>query len=87
MSNEKIKALLTSLHGEMLSIDLDAEIRVLMEDLDTDIHDLLNPDSEQSDSDTVIENAKFLETKFATEHPVAERFIRELVDTLARIGV
>jgi len=87
MSNDRIKSLLESLQREMQSTDLDAETRSMIEALDADIDDLLNPDTESSDNESVIEDAKLLEARFAAEHPVAERFIREIVETLGRIGV
>jgi hypothetical protein len=87
MSNDKIKTLLQSLQQEIRSTDVDAETLSLMQALDSDIHDLLDENNEKSDAGSVIENAKYLETRFAAEHPVAERFLRELVETLGRIGV
>ena len=34
----------------------------------------------------VLEQAKMLEARFATDHPVAERFMREVIDTLVKLG-
>ena len=34
-----------------------------------------------------VERAKLLEAKFAINHPTVERFMREVIDTLAKIGV
>ncbi len=35
----------------------------------------------------VLEDAIALEARFAANHPVAERVIRELIDSLGRIGI
>jgi len=87
MSNEKIKDLLTKLHAEIQTTDVDAEMRSLIEELDTDIHSLLDSKTQQDEASSVLERAQLLETNFANKHPVAERFIREIVETLARMGV
>jgi hypothetical protein len=87
MSNDKIKTLLESLQQEIANTDINEDTRSLMQALESDIQDLLDVDNEKSDTGSVIENAKYLETQFAAEHPVAERFLREIVETLGRIGV
>lgn len=87
MSNEKIKDLLSKLHSEIQSTDVDAETRSLIEELDTDIHSLLDSSNHEKDTSSILERAQLLETDFANNHPVAERFIREIVETLARMGV
>ena len=87
MSNEKIKDLLSKLHSEIQSTDVDAETRSLIEELDTDIHSLLDSSTQEKDASSILERAQLLETDFANNHPVAERFIREIVETLARMGV
>jgi len=35
----------------------------------------------------VDDHSRSVETRFAVEHPVAERFLREIIDTLSRIGI
>jgi hypothetical protein len=85
MSNEKLKSLLASIHDELESTDLDAETRSMLKSLDSDIHELL--DSDDASDRPVIEQAGQLEARFASEHPVAERFMREIIDTLVKLGV
>jgi len=87
MSNDKIKDLLTRLHAEIQTTEVDAETRSLIKDLDTDIHSLLDSSTDRGDAGSILERAQLLETNFANNHPVAERFIREIVETLARMGV
>lgn len=87
MSNEKIKDLLAKLHDEIQKTDVDAGTRSLIKDLDSDIHELLDAGTAETDAKSVLDRAQMLETGFASKHPVAERFIREIVETLARMGV
>jgi len=61
MSNEQIKELLGKLQAEIRNTGLDEETREMVRALDADIHDLIDPDSEQSDSNLVVERAKELE--------------------------
>ena len=87
MSNEKIQELLVKLHEEIEATTIDADTRFLMQELDSDILDLLDSTSGTDDTKSVLESAKRLETRFSTSHPAAEHFIREIIDTLARMGV
>jgi hypothetical protein len=34
-----------------------------------------------------VDRAKELEAEFATKHPAAERFMREVIDALVRMGI
>lgn len=87
MSNEQIKELLGKLQAEIRNTGLDEETREMVRALDADIHDLIDPDSEQSDANLVVERAKELEANFASEYPAAERFLREVIDALVRMGI
>jgi hypothetical protein len=87
MSTEQIKDLLAELQGEIHKTGLDDETRSLVRQLDTDIQGLLATDAEQAESDSVLMRAKALEASFATEHPAAERFMREVIDVLVRMGI
>jgi len=87
MSNRDIRQLLTELQEEIQKTELDAETRSAVHKLDADIHDLLDPDKDQADTDSVLKRARLLETNFATEHPTVERFMREVIDLLVRMGI
>lgn len=87
MSNEHIRRLLAELHDEIQKTKLDADTRDLVKELDADIHDLLDPDSATAETGSVLKRAKQLEANFATEHPTAERFMREVIEALARMGI
>ncbi len=87
MSNNEIRQLLAKLHDEIQKTEVDADTRSLMRELDSDIHDLLNSETVAADTDILLERAKLLEADFATSHPTAERFMREVIDTLVRMGI
>jgi hypothetical protein len=87
MSTEQIKGLLAELQKEIHDTELDDETRSLVRQLDTDIHSLLSAEADQEDAGSVLTRAKALEANFATEHPTAERFMREVIDVLVRMGV
>jgi len=87
MSNEQIKDLLARLQDEIKKTGLDDETREMVRALDADIHDLIDPSSEQSDPGSIVERAKELEANFASEYPAAERFVREVIDALVRMGI
>ena len=56
-----------------------------MRELDSGIQSVL--DSSGNPVDALVNRAKALEVKFSVNHRVAERILREIVDTLAKIGV
>jgi hypothetical protein len=87
MSNEEIRQLLAKLHEELQKTELDGETQSLMRELDEDIHDLVNPDTPTEDANPVLERARLLEAKFATNHPMAERLTTEVINILARMGI
>jgi hypothetical protein len=86
LSNQQVKDLLVQLQTELESTELDSATRDLLEELDKDIHDALaEPDKPLAAG--ILSKTAELETKFATHHPLAERFLRELIDALARMGI
>jgi hypothetical protein len=87
MSNEKIRELLAKLHDEVQKTEVDADTRSSLQELDSDIHDLLDSATPTQKLSSVTERAKLLEAEFAISHPAVERFMREVIDTLAKIGV
>ena len=87
MSNDKIQELLAKLHEEIQATEIDAETRSLMQELDSDVVDLLDATSATDDAKSVLQSAKRLEPRFSTSYPAAERFVREIIDILGRMGV
>ena len=86
MEEKKLHELLTELNDELEQIDqVDAETRKLVKDLDEDINRLLA--GNETDVEGVVDRAQSIQTRFALDHPVAERFLREIIDALSRVGI
>ena len=88
MNDKSLKELLNSLHEALENTDkVDPETLELVRELDEDINRLVESGPADGEFDNVIDRAKSVETRFALDHPVAERFLREIVDALARVGI
>jgi hypothetical protein len=86
MKEGKIRTILARLREELQGAEgLDADSRRKMEELHGDLERL--NDTHDPDVDSLLDRARELETRFATDHPTLERIARELVDTLAKMGV
>lgn len=86
MTEKNLNELLSELNQALENIDeIDPETRALVKDLDEDINRLL--ESGDEDLDNVVDRARSIETRFALEYPVAERFLREIIDALSRVGI
>ena len=87
MNEEKVKQLLKELLEEIAqSENSDQELLGSAQRLQSDIDSLLNPDVDSADN-TVMDDMISLEAQFATNYPVAEKIVRELVNSLSRIGI
>lgn len=87
MNEEKVKQLLQELLEEIgQGENPDEELLGSAQRLQSDIDSLLNPDVDSSDN-TVMDDMIALEAQFATNYPVAEKIVRELVNSLSRIGI
>lgn len=87
MNEEKVKKLLNELLEEIgQGENPDEELLGSAQQLQSDIDSLLNPDIDSSEN-TVMDDMIALEAQFATNYPVAEKIVRELVNSLSRIGI
>ena len=87
MSEQRIKELINELIKELESTDGVAEEAVsVARQLEGKIDDLDNPEVDTSQN-TILDDAIALEASFAARHSVAEKLIRELINTLSRIGI
>ena len=87
MNEEKVKQLLKELLVEIKQDEThDEELLASAQQLELDIDALLNPEVDTSDN-TVMDDVVALEARFAANYPVAEKIVRELVDSLSRIGI
>lgn len=83
MSKERLSELLTELDAELNETgNVDDDTRELLERLHDDI-DRLTGETHP----TAVDRAKHLESRFAANHPVAERIAREFADLLAKMGI
>ena len=88
MPDHELEALLLKLHQELENTDkVEAETLALARQLDADIHKLVESSSTTETFELVLERARSLRNQFAVNHPVAERFMAEIMDTLVKIGI
>jgi hypothetical protein len=88
MDDQQLRDLLTRLHKELENTDeVDTKTLDLVRELDTEINRLVESGSGSDEFDNVVDQAKAVETRFAVNHPVAERFLREIIDTLSKVGI
>ena len=86
MSNPEIKRLLSDLHRALKNTELDDETRRGLAELDGDIHQLLDEAAEDPEEGYIAEQARSLDSRFSAEHPTASRVLREIIDTLGKMG-
>ena len=88
MNDQQLRDLLARLHQELENTDkVDTETLELVRELDTEINRLVESDPGSDEFDNVMDQARAVETRFAVDHPVAERFLREIIDALAKVGI
>ena len=87
MSEQRIKELVSQLITELENTeDVSADTVEVVKQLESNLDDLVNPEVDTSEN-TILDDAIALEASFAVSHPVAEKIIRELINTLSRIGI
>jgi len=88
MNEKSLQELLNSLHEALENTDkVDPETLKLVRELDDDINRLVESGTVDDEFDNVVDRAKSVETRFAVEHPVAERFLREIIEALSKVGI
>lgn len=88
MSNQKLKELLASLQDTLERTErVDADTLDLVRELDAEIHRLVETGAASGEYEGALDQAKSMEARFAVDHPVAERFLREIIDALAKVGI
>ncbi len=85
MSSERVRKLLMQLRQELETVDADPETLALMRALDSDIQKALGQSA--NPLGVLVRRAEAMEVKFAASHGVVEKVLREIIDTLAKIGV
>ena len=88
MEDKQLQDLLARLHEELENTDeVDPETLRLVRELDEEINRLVDPHTEDNDFDSVMDRAKAVQARFAAGHPVADRFLRAIIDALAKVGI
>jgi len=87
MQKEALKESLHRLHVELESADqLDAELAGLIQQLDADIHRLLQDKADEIPG-SFADRVDAMAADFAARHPRLESILREIGETLARMGI
>jgi phosphate uptake regulator len=88
MIENDLKQLLSRLNDTLENTDtVDEETLALVRELDEEIHRLTEAGAQAEEVEGVLDQAKSMETRFAVDYPVAERFLREIIDALSRVGI
>lgn len=88
MNETNLKELLQQLHRALEKTEsVDPETLKQVRELDEEVNRLLESGSQGAEFDNVVDQAKAVETRFAVDHPVAERFLREIIETLSKVGI
>lgn len=86
MGQETLKQQLSRLHDELASEeDLDPETRALLIRVSDDIERVLHED--EADGASIKARVESAALEFEASHPRLSRFMSEITDTLAKIGV
>ena len=90
MKANRIKETLRRLHEDLDARNVvDPELRALLLELDADIHALLGRrgSNDETEAANLVDRLEAFEADFASEHPTVERFVRELIDALGKMGI
>ena len=88
MKDKDLKTLLANLHDTLEKTEqVDAETLQLVQDLDEEIHRLSERGAGEDELEGVLDQARSIQSRFAVDHPVADRFLREIMDVLAKVGI
>lgn len=88
MSQSRVNSLLEQIGKELQSENVSSDTADLTVRLSQDIREhVANPDSPDAERQTLLEQVQSLEVEFAQNHPRIEGIIRELIDTLSKMGI
>lgn len=89
--DSNLKASLKTLHGKLANTGpIDEELQDLLRQLDGDIKQLLDRDTQDSGETTtygLAERTQEISARFAARHPQLEPALRELGNILANMGI
>ncbi len=89
MSAGDIKDTLARLHAELEDAPkVDEDLKQLLLNVDADIHQLLEQEDRQVHEVTgMADRLEGMAADFAAQHPTTERFFREIIEALGRMGI
>lgn len=88
MPEQELKQLLNKLRQALEDAEsIDTETLQIVRELEQDLDRLMARESANPDFEPLKQRAQSLEARFAVEHPAAERFFREIIDLLAKVGI
>ncbi len=92
MNKQELADLLKKLQSELDGgKPVDADLRASLAALDQDIRKVLEQPASQpadaADDDSLNSRAKVLEAKFEAEHPYLASTLRDVMDTLGKMGI
>ena len=87
--HDKLKHTLADLHHSLSETEgVEQEVQDMLAVLDDDIHRLLEHGASHDEEEHgILHRAEAAATRLGVDHPHLERFMREVIDTLGRIGV
>lgn len=88
MREHTLKEQLSRLHEELASGEsLDPETRELLARVSRDIERVLDEDDVDVDNASIVARVEAAALDFEVSHPRLSRFLSEITDTLAKLGV
>jgi Domain of unknown function (DUF4404) len=92
MNREELQQLLQQLHKGLADAPpMDADLRASLLQLDDDIRQALKPDDQaaanEAPGDSLQDRAEALEARFEVDHPVLAGTLRNLMDSLGKMGI
>ena len=88
MSDRELKKLLEQLHAELdRTKSVSAETLEKVRALDDDIHRLVGASGTGEIFESIRERGRELESRFSVNHPVAERFMAQIMEILSKSGI
>lgn len=78
---------LVALHTELETTDnIDEQVLEEVRNLDEQMHQMIKSNELQAEESLSLKLLD-LETQFASEHPVLEKLVREVIDRLSQMGI
>ncbi len=87
MTNKNIEQLIIQLSQEVDKAQLDDTTIKKLREFERHIEPYISAGIDNNNKHTLIDQAKQLEIEFAQRYPIAEGTLREIIDTLGKMGI